>query len=47
VEGSKSRCVGHRTKDDDWQQNGLSIRNVTSLTELTNVNEDGGSDIPH
>ena len=47
MEGSKSRCVGHRTKDDDWQQNGLSIRNVTSLTELTNVNEDGGSDIPH
>jgi hypothetical protein len=31
----------------DWEQNGLSIRNVTSLAEVPNVNEGGGSDILH
>jgi len=31
----------------DCKQNGLSVRNVTSLTEVPNVNEGGGSDILH
>ena len=31
----------------DWQQNGLSVRNVILLTEVPNINEGGGSDILH
>jgi len=31
----------------DCKQNGISVRNVISLTEVQNVNEGGGSDILH
>jgi hypothetical protein len=31
----------------DWEQNGLEVRNVTSLTEVPIVNEGGGGDVLH